>query len=230
MSLRLKFGLIILLGVVTAALAYPREDLIFKAVGLKNVKLSVHQGLDLQGGAQLVFQAKLDTTPAANRTAAMDSLIQVMQKRANFGNSSGTSEVVVQRQGSDRVLVQLPGVQNVSDAIDRIGKTANLTFVVANTQNQVADTGLSGKDVQSAVADFDPQTSQPIVRLKMKGGDSTKKFGDVTTAISQSGGRLLTYLDTDLIFGPATVTPILDGNAQLSGNFKDVSEAKVIAG
>lgn len=230
MSLRVKFGLIILLGIVTAALAYPREDLIFKAVGIKNAKLSVHQGLDLQGGAQLVFQADLAKTPTANRAAAMESLIQVMQKRANFGNSSGTSEVVVQRQGSDRVLVQLPGVQNVSDAIDRIGKTANLIFVVANTSSQVADTGLSGKDVQSAVADYDPQTNQPIVRLKMKGGDSTKKFGDITTSISQSGGRLLTYLDKDLIFGPATVTPILDGNAQLSGNFKDVSEAKVIAG
>ncbi len=88
MSLRVKLALIILLGVVTAALAYPREDLIFKAIGIKNVHLSVHQGLDLQGGAQLTFQADLSKTSQADRASAMQSLIQVMQNRANYGNAS----------------------------------------------------------------------------------------------------------------------------------------------
>src|SRR3954471_24144527 len=110
MSLRLKFALILLLAVVTAALAIPREDVILHALGLKKAKLSVKQGLDLQGGAQLVFQADLSKTPASQRQAALDSLIVVISKRANFG---GTSEVVLQRQGSDKVSVSLPGVKDV---------------------------------------------------------------------------------------------------------------------
>jgi preprotein translocase subunit SecD len=112
MSLRLKFGLILALAVVTAVIALPREDAVFSALGFKNAKLSVKQGLDLQGGAQLVFQAdkaSLSKLNSAQRQTAIDSLIVVISKRANFG---GTSEVIVQRQGSDKVSVSLPGVKD----------------------------------------------------------------------------------------------------------------------
>jgi preprotein translocase subunit SecD len=225
MSLRVKLILILLLAVVTGLLAVPREDAILKKIGIKT-PLSVKQGLDLQGGAQLVFQADLSKTPAAQKQAAVDSLIAVVTKRANFG---GTSEVIVQRQGSDKVSVSLPGVKDVNEAIERIGKTANLEFLEVNsTNNATAPTGLDGKDIDSATADYDPQRAQPVVRLKLKGGDSTKKFGDLTTKLSQSGNLLLTNLDGQPTFGPARTEPITDGTAILSGNL-DVAEAKRIA-
>lgn len=226
MSLRVKFGLIILLAVVTGVLAWPREDLALKTLGLKNTKLSVKQGLDLQGGAQLVFQADLSKTPSGQRQSAMESLESVISKRANFG---GTSETLIQRQGTDKVSVSLPGVKDVNEAIDRIGKTADLEFLEVNSQtNQTIPTGISGKDVNSASADFDPERSQPVVRLKLKGGDATKRFGDLTTKLSQSGNLLLTMLDGEPTFGPARTEPITDGTAILSGNM-DVKEAKKIA-
>jgi preprotein translocase subunit SecD len=229
MSLRLKFVLILLLAVVTAVIAYPREDDIFKALHLEKKSdhlFSVRQGLDLQGGAQLVFQADFAKTPANQHDTAMNSLITVIQKRANFG---GTSEIAVQRQGSDRVSVSLPGVKDVNEAIDRIGKTADLEFVSVNPQTgQQAPTNVSGKDVESASADYDPQRAQPVVRLKMKGGEATKKFGDLTTSLSQSGALLLTLLDGQPTFGPAKTEAINDGNAILSGNM-DINQANKIA-
>ncbi len=234
MSLRLKFWLILLLTVVTAVLAYPRESDILKKVGLKNANLGVKQGLDLQGGAELVFEAdakELKKLSKTDRETAMNALINVIQKRAN---PSGTAEVSVQRQGSDRVLVDLPGVTNVDEAINQIGRTAKLMFLEivpspTGGQGQPVDTGLSGKDVSTANADFN-QTGQPIVRLKMKGGASTKKFGDLTTRINKESGQLVTLLDNDVVFGPATVSsPITDGNAELSGNFKTLKEAQGIA-
>ncbi len=226
MSLRLKLGIICALAVVTAVIALPREDVVLNAIGIKNTKLSVKKGLDLQGGAQLVFQADLKAVPAAQRQTAVDSLINVMSKRANFG---GTSEVIVQRQGSDKVSVSLPGVKDVNEAIDRIGKTANLQFLEVNSQtNQPTPTGIDGKDIDSATADYDPQRAQPVVRLKLKGGDATKRFGDLTTKLSQSGNLLLTVLDGQPTFGPAKTEPITDGTAILSGNL-DVKEAKRIA-
>lgn len=215
-----------LLAVITAAIALPREDQILKALGLKDAKLSVKQGLDLQGGAQLVFQADLSKTPQAQRSSALDSLITVINRRANFG---GTSEIVVQRQGTDKVSVSLPGVKDVNEAIERIGKTANLEFVEVNAStSQTTPTGLDGKDVDSASADYDPQRSQPVVRLKLKSGDSTKKFGELTTRLSQSGSLLLTLLDGQPTFGPAKTEPINDGVAILSGNL-DIKEARKIA-
>lgn len=226
MSLRVKFALIILLAGITAVVALPREDAIFKALGLKDAKLSVKQGLDLQGGAQLVFQADLSKTPSEQRSSAVESLISVITKRANFG---GTSEVIVQRQGSDKVSVSLPGVKDVNEAIERIGKTANLEFLEVNsTDNTTIPTGIDGKDVDSASADYDPQRSQPVVRLKLKGGDATKRFGDLTTKLSKNGNLLLTMLDGQPTFGPARTEPINDGTAILSGNL-DVKEAKKIA-
>src|SRR6266403_4093236 len=152
MSLRLKFALILLLAVVTAVVALPREDAILHALGLKKAHLGVQQGLDLQGGAQLVFQADLSKVPQGERSKALDSLITVINRRANFG---GTSEIVVQRQGSDKVSVSLPGVKDVNEAIDRIGKTANLEFVEINAQTGAqTPTGIGGKDVDSASADY----------------------------------------------------------------------------
>jgi preprotein translocase subunit SecD len=226
MSLRLKFILIMLLAVVTIAIALPREDIILSAIGIKNTTLKVQQGLDLQGGAQLVFQADFSKTAAADRDKAMQSLIAVIQKRANFG---GTSEIAVQRQGTNRVMVSLPGVKDTGEAIDRIGKTANLEFVEVSADGKSqAPTGLDGKDVDSATADYDPTKAQPVVRLKLKSGDSTKKFGDLTTRLSQNGNYLLTLLDGQPTFGPATTEPITDGTAILSGNL-DITQARKIA-
>jgi preprotein translocase subunit SecD len=226
MSLRLKFALILLLAVVTAMIALPREDAILHALGLKKAHLGVQQGLDLQGGAQLVFQADLNKVKAGDRATALDSLITVINRRANFG---GTSEIVVQRQGTDRVSVSLPGVKNVGDAIERIGKTANLEFVEVNPNDgSQKPTGIDGKDVDSATADYDPQRAQPVVRLKLKSGDSTKKFGELTTQLSQSGNLLLAVLDGQPTFGPAKTEAITDGTAILSGNM-DINEAKKIS-
>jgi len=226
MSLRVKFGLILLLTVVTVLIAFPREDQIFKLLGLKNAKLQVKQGLDLQGGAQLVFQANMSKTPQNQRASAMSSLITVMTKRAD---ASGTSEISVQQQGSDRISISLPGEKDVKDAIDRIGKTADLTFTEVNSQTgEQTPSGIDGKDVDSATADINPQTGEPDVRLKLKGGDSTKKFGELTTKLSQSGNYLLTLLDGQPTFGPAKTEAINDGVAILSGNM-DLDAAKKIA-
>lgn len=226
MSLRLKLALIFLIAVVTALVAYPREDVILKSLGLKDAKLAVRQGLDLQGGAQLVFQADFSKTPANQRSSALESLITVIQRRADFG---GTSEITVQQQGTDRVTVSLPGVKDVNEAIERIGKTANLEFVEVNqSDGSQVPTGIAGKDIQSATADYDPQRAQPVVRLKLKSGDATKRFGELTTKLSQSGNLLLAMLDGEPTFGPARTEAITDGNAILSGNM-DITMARKTA-
>jgi preprotein translocase subunit SecD len=227
MSLRVKFALILLLTVVAGVLAYPKEDTILHAIGLKKTHLGVRQGLDLQGGAQLVFQADLSKIKSADKETTMSALVTVVQRRVN---GSGTSETSVQRIGNDRVSISLPGVRDVNEAINTIGKTASLEFFEVDSQTQsVLPTSVSGKDVDSATADYDTQKSQPVVRLQLKSGESTKKFGDLTTKLSQSGHYLLTNLDGKPTFGPATVsTPITDGTAILSGNL-DIKAAKELA-
>jgi preprotein translocase subunit SecD len=223
MTVRTKFVLIMLLTLVAGLIAYPREDQILRFLGIKQ-NLQVRQGLDLRGGAQLVYQADLSKIPSADKTNAMDSLVNVMQKRAN---PAGTSEVVVQQTGSDRVIVELPDEKDLAKAIDTIGKTADLQFVEVQGEQQ-SPTGISGKDVDRADIDFD-QNGRPVVSLQLKTGESTKRFGEVTTRISGSGSQLVTLLDDQIVFGPATVqNAITDGRAQLQGTFT-IDQAKQIA-
>ena len=154
----------------------------------------------------------------------MDSLIQVMTKRADIG---GTNEVDVQQLGSTR-SVSVCRASRTSTRPSEIGKTADLEFVEVNSQtNATSPTGLGGKDVSSATADFNPTKDQPDVVLKMKGESATTKFSTLTTNLSQSS-NILTLLDGQPTFGPAKTEPITDGTAILTGNF-DITTAKTIA-
>lgn len=228
MSIRVKFGLILALTLVAGILAHPREDLVLKKLGLKNAQPKVKLGLDLQGGVHLVYQADLSKVASAEKDRAMESLIAVISRRVNPG---GTSEIIVQKGSGNRVIIQCPG-QNLCDQ-DTIGETADLSFIEIPSSDPsgvaAVPTGITGKDVDRADVNFDPSSGQPTVSLKLKGGESTRKFADITTKINKEGGRLVTLLDQDVVFGPATVSsPILDGVAQLQGDFT-VDEAKKIA-
>jgi preprotein translocase subunit SecD len=224
MKLKTKLYLILALVVVLVLIALPREDKIFSALGLKNSALKVRLGLDLQGGASLTYQADLSKIPQQDRAKALDGVINVINKRVN---PSGTSEVVVQTSGSDRVSVQLPGVKDIDQAIGTIGKTAQLTFLSVGPDNLPQITDLSGNDLESANADIDTQTGQPIVSFQMK-GSAVQKFADLTKKINQENGRLLIVLDNEPLFNGTVSTPITDGKGQMQG-FKDIKDAQETA-
>lgn len=224
MKVQTKFYLILAFVAIVVLLALPREDKILSALGIKDTKLKVRQGLDLQGGASLLYQLDLSQTSATDKSKALSGVVDVINKRVN---PTGTSEVVVQTSGGDRVLVQLPGVTNIDEAINVIGKTAELNFYQVTADNTVQPTEVSGKDLESATATFSAQSNQPIVAFKMK-GDATQKFADLTTAINQSGGRLLIVLDNEPLFDGTVSTPITNGEGTMTG-FADVKDAQQTA-
>ncbi len=80
-------------------------------------------GLDLQGGVQLIYQA--DLTDVADKSGSMAGLRDVIERRINL---FGVTEPVVQIQGDNRLLVELPGVTDVKQAIEMIGQTPYLEF------------------------------------------------------------------------------------------------------
>jgi preprotein translocase subunit SecD len=83
-------------------------------------------GLDLKGGSQLLYQADLSMkAPNVTDDEAMASVINKIQRRVD---EYGVAEPVIQRLGTDRILVQLPGVKNINEAVSLIGQTALLDF------------------------------------------------------------------------------------------------------
>src|SRR3989338_7885552 len=111
-------------------------------------------GLDLQGGVSLVYQA--DLSEVTDSTGAMSGLRDVIERRVNM---FGVSEPVVQIQGEDKLLVELPGVTDVQQAIQMIGQTPYLEFDEQRTEEE----------------------SQPILDKIKELQDAQEKGEDITT-------------------------------------------------
>ena len=111
-------------------------------------------GLDLQGGVNLIYQADLSTVQ--DKSGAMQGLRDVIERRVNM---FGVSEPVVQIQGQDRLIVELPGVKDVQQAIKMIGETPYLEFDEQRTEEESKPILDKIKELQDAEA---------------KGGDITK--------------------------------------------------------
>src|SRR6266511_3727801 len=90
-------------------------------------------GLDLQGGTQLTLQADMSQIPADQRDNAMKGVVNVMERRVN---AYGVAEPQIQTRGTDRVIVQLPGVRDIEEAKKLIGQTAKLEFKEQDASGQ----------------------------------------------------------------------------------------------
>ncbi len=228
---RFALGLLFLLAVFLGAIALPGGQVILKHIGI-NHNFSVRKGLDLEGGVSLTYEVEVDQAPkdsGLSTKTIVGNTQRIIERRVNPG---GASEATVQTAASNRVIVQIPGLADPADAIKTIGKTAQLQFFEVVSQKGKAHllpTAISGQDVAKASVQFLSNTSQPIVQLQLKSGQSTKNFADLTGRLAGTPSQLVTLLDGQVVFGPATVqSQIPDGTAQLSGGF-DIKQAQEIA-
>jgi preprotein translocase subunit SecD len=162
---------------------------------------------------------------------AVDQSIEVIRRRVDAG---GTTEPSIQRQGADRVLVQVPGLQDPQQLKARLGETGNLEFRLlaqpgATDVDQLPMDDMGGQrvpverrviaqggDLTDAQPAFDTQTNQPIVnfRFNVRGA---QRFGQATT--ENLGRQLAIVLDNRVISAPTIQSPITGGSGQISGSF-----------
>lgn len=194
-------------------------------------------GLDLKGGSHLVYKVETKGVAASDLNDALVSARDVIEKRVNF---FGVSEPLVQnvRSGNEhRITVDLPGLENVSQAIKLIGQTAQLRFVeqgpidpkIASTASLLErlnkDTGLNGKHIKKSSVVFNQETGSPQVSLQFT-PEGTKKFDEITARnIGKPVGIFLDYMP---LSAPTVQQRISEGNAVISGNFS-VDEAKKLS-
>jgi len=171
----------------------------------------------------------------------IEQSIQIVEKRVN---ELGTVEPVIQRQGTDRILVQVPGLQDPTHLKELLGKTAKMEFRMVDTtvppdQAQAGrippDSELlmstsspkvpyvikkqvlvSGGDLTDAQPGFDQRTSEPVVNFRFNTAGS-RKFSQATT--ENVGQPFAIVLDNEVISAPVIREPITGGSGQISGNF-----------
>lgn len=124
----LVFLAVIVIFILAALVIFPVEN---GAIGGKGVRL----GLDLQGGVHIVYRADLSAIESGGESEAMDGAVAILQNRVN---PLGVTEPVIQKLGSDRILVELPGL-SISDAEkERLARVDILQFGELTTDNASA--------------------------------------------------------------------------------------------
>ena len=196
--------------------------------------LHLNLGLDLRGGSHIVLQAKPTKETPTITNDAMDGVLRVIRNRVD---QLGVAEPSITRQGRDRIVAELPGIDNPQRAIELIGKTALLEFVDTGTQSlpQGAEWKdnetvvlpdkttikvpkkviLTGADLVDARGQFD-QYGRPNVAFTFK-SSAAKQFEDYTT--KNIGKYLTIVLDSRVISSPVINSPIPGGRGVIEGGF-----------
>lgn len=172
---------------------------------------------------------------------AVSQSIEIIRKRID---QLGTTEPSIQRQGADRIQVQVPGLQDPSRLKALLGQTAQLSFrLVDNTMSaQQALQGrppagtdvlysqdnppvpylieqrvlVAGEDLTDAQPSFDPTTREPVVTFRFN-TNGARRFAEATQA--NVGRPFAIILDNHVISAPVIREPIMGGSGQISGNF-----------
>lgn len=231
------FGSILVILALAVLIDVPKGPNLF-GKGIKT-----HLGLDLQGGTELTYQA--DLSKSTEKSKDLNNLISIFRQRVD---RLGVAEPTIQQQGSDQVLIQLPGIKDINQAIATIGQTYELSFM---TQSADETTGLqlqdyyqtdysypgywvpselTGKDLISSDVTYQNSssgvsTSTPVVSLTFNDAGKAKFASMTKTNLNK---QIAIVLDNRIVSAPTVQSEITDGKAVITGQ-KDIKEAKKLS-
>ncbi|MBI5150494.1 MAG: protein translocase subunit SecD [Candidatus Omnitrophica bacterium] len=241
MNKSLRNRILIILGVIAAAVyfAFPLQ---------KRINL----GLDLKGGMHLVL--KVDTEKLAENVRH-DAVLRAIEILRNRIDNMGVGETVIQRQGENEILVQLPGITDRDAALAMVGKVAQLEFRLVDSDPQRLKSALegnvpagfilknvkekerepvlledkvalSGERISDARVDFDSSGfGQPHIAINLN-SEGASEFATLTR--NNVGHRLAIILDGEVLSAPNIKEAILTGDGIISGQFT-LEEASLLA-
>lgn len=203
------------------------------------------RSLDVSEAGGLVRLTPTEPAIIERIRQAVEQSIQIIERRVN---ELGTVEPLIQRQGADRILVQVPGLQDPTRLKELLGKTAKLDFRLVDLSlpaEQAKQSGVpqdselllgakqqepyvikravavSGADLTDAQPGFDQRTSEPIVSFRFN-SNGARRFAQISQ--ENVGKPFAIVLDNQVISAPVIREAILGGSGQISGNFS-VQEA-----
>lgn len=241
MSPEIRKRFIIIVAVVAGCIA-----------SLIPINKRINLGLDLKGGMYLILKVENDKLPTMQ--AKEDAVLKSMEVLRNRIDGLGVAETLLQRQGDNQILLQLPGVTDRDKALAMIGRVARLEFhlvdgdeshlkdalsghvpdgeqlMVIKSEGDAPvlinkDVAMGGEGIKDAKVDFATNGLQPKITMSFN-DKGTKDFGDLTTA--HVNERLAIVLDNEVLSAPNIREPILSGDAEITGDFK-VEEASLLA-
>jgi preprotein translocase subunit SecD len=163
------------------------------------VRREMRLGLDLQGGTRLVLEADISKNPNVNLNDALNSAVDVVERRVN---AFGVAESIVERVGSNRISVQLPGI-SAAEAIEKIGRTAQLQFMEmardANGQVLIKNPDGTTTPMDATTVLSSTQLIQSAVWVPVTATDSNGVTREITGTYLDRGGI---FVSSDLAGRP----------------------------
>lgn len=210
---------------------------------LTGQRVETKLGLDLQGGTRVEYQIQ----PVGDRIPGPDAQRTVREIIERRVNSTGVAEPLVQTQGFDRIVVELPGVSNADEIRQLIGTTGRLEFVplpvdrfgtssapgpeLATEGTQIDPTIpplFSGEELKSANIDFDTSDLRPGERAIsfVLRGRGEGLFAEYTTA--HVGEFFAIVLDGTVISAPVIRSAITGGSGRITGTFTPAEQRNLV--
>ena len=240
MSKNVRYRLLVVIAVLAAALYFALP-----------VQERVNLGLDLKGGMHLILKVETETLNENERKDAVVRAIEILRNRID---GLGVAEPVIQRQGEDQIIVQLPGITDRDAAIKMIGQVAQLSFILVSEDADLYQQALEGNipegyefkqvkgkelqvlidekptltgdKIKDAMVDVNTASfGQPEIIIDFN-TEGAKEFADITR--QHVNERLAIVLDGVVLSAPNINEPILNGNGRITGNFS-FEEASLLA-
>ena len=209
------------------------------AVGLPGqtpVKDKIQRGLDIEGGVYVVLEAQgVEDLSDEELRDQMERAQTVIKNRVD---GMGLTNPNVRIEGGNRIRVELPGVEDADEAIELVGRTAQLRFVLAD-QSFILD----GSNVKNAAVTTNTEKGGYAVELEFD-SEGTKAFTEATTVTSQGGvestlftdegykvpnNSIVIMLDSDIISYPTAEKVISQSTCIIEGNFTQEEAAQLAA-
>ena len=209
----------------------------------------LEDGLNVSVNESGVIEIKYtDQALAQLRARVLDQSIEIVRRRID---ELGTKEPVIQSQGIDRIVVQLPGVQNPEEVKQLLGKTAKMSFHLVDDRTNAADARRGKLNSASRVVSGMDGGEYVIARKSVVGGENLvdsqvsfqdggavvsfkfdnvggRKFGEITK--NNIGRQLAIVLDNEVISAPVIQSAIMGGSGVITGNFtsEDANELAML--
>ncbi len=202
---------------------------------------STQRNIDVSADGNLIRLTVNEAAIQDRIRQSVEQSIQIIERRVN---ELGTVEPLIQRQGADRVLVQVPGLQDPTRLKELLGRTAKLDFrmvdssispeqavqgrVSAESEVLYSSTApktpyvierrvlVSGSELTDAQPGFDQRTNEPIVSFRFNSAGA-RRFAQATQ--ENVGRPFAIVLDNEVISAPVIREPIIGGSGQISGSF-----------
>mgnify|MGYP003903905421 CR=1 FL=1 len=188
----------------------------------------IRLGLDLVGGSYITFEAEIPNgTSEEDRASGMDAVVENLRGRLD---RLGFTEATVAKSGTNRVVVEIPDIQDPEEAVRTLGTTAELSFKMAD-----GTVVMTGADIAKATAAYgkltELGTEQHYIQLQLN-KDAVSKFAEATkkaaSLASEGNNYISIYLDENEISRPSVQEEINSDSCVIQGSFT-ADEARELA-